>query len=274
MSPVAASGPTAARLELAEQVRVLHDFGFGFKQIAVDLGISRAYAAELYDDPEGAKARARKASYRGSCIDCGAPTTGSNGRDRAPARCDPCTRRLASEERRWTEEAVVDAIRRFAAIHGRPPSSEEWIKADPENGYPPRSAVYGNGGKGKGHWMQPFRKWGDAIEAAGFPRPAVGQYVVARRNVRRPRRQIISPEGERKAVRDYIVLELGKDGRWIDHGRVQAYSESLAIETLVEKQAGANGQGSRRFVAVSAARWVIRELQPVTTFKAVAVEPA
>lgn len=32
----------------------------------------------------------RKAQYGGTCIDCGAPTDGSNGRDKAPERCRTC----------------------------------------------------------------------------------------------------------------------------------------------------------------------------------------
>lgn len=74
-------------------------------------------------------------------------------------------------------------------------------------------------------------------------------------------------------MRDFVVLEQQKDGTWISHEGVNAYSEALAIETYIEGAGAANGLASHRFVAVPAHRWIVRELQPVTTFKAVVAEP-
>jgi hypothetical protein len=266
---LAARGPTAERLALAGRARELRDAGVLQREIQAALGVSRSYAAELLSDPDGSKARARMDGYRGVCADCGGPTTGSEGPSATPERCNACARALQHAEAKWTRETVIDAIRRFAAMHGRPPLADEWIHADPVNGYPPRSAVYGNGGKGKGAWHQPFARWADAIEAAGFERPRRGQYV------RRPRRAVVPPkyvqttEGA-KQVRDYIILELDDDGRWIQHDPVQSYSEALAIEKYVESLGDMNGRAGHKFVAVSGARWIVRELQTVTSFKAVA----
>ena len=81
-----------SRTVLAQRAQELRAAGLLQREIAVRLGVSRSYVAALYNDPDGAKARARKDSYRGTCESCGAPTDGSNGRGAAPTRCDPCYR--------------------------------------------------------------------------------------------------------------------------------------------------------------------------------------
>lgn len=173
-------GATAERLALAERVRVLHEEeGLVYREIAQQLGISHSYASSLATDPDGSKTRARKDSYAGECVDCGAPTSGSNGSRAAANRCDLCSHALQHLNRRWTRDAVIDAIRRYHRAHGRPPRSEDWIRADQVHNYPPRSAVY-RGGQRRGK-HQPFQTWADAIEAAGFPRPHVGiKYEILR----------------------------------------------------------------------------------------------
>jgi hypothetical protein len=255
--PLVRTGATEERLRLAGLVADLRREGVIYREIAERLGISRSYASELWLDPDGSKASERKDSYGGVCIDCGAPTTGSYGRALAPERCNDCSLARQSADRHWTREAVLDAIKRFASAHGRPPTADEWSTADPVNGYPPRTAVYSAGRKSSAH----FDKWADAIEAAGFERPRVGGYVRRPRNPRKGRSQ---------NVRDYIILELDDDGRWIQHEPVQSYSEALAIEKYVESLGSVNGRAGHKFVAVSAARWIVRELQAVTSFKAVA----
>lgn len=261
-------GATPERMAVAAEVRRLReDDHLVFRQIAERLGISRSYASSLYADPDGSAVRLRKETYRGACVECGAPTDGSNGRGRAPERCERCARARAQAERKWTQETISDAIRRFARVNGRPPLADEWINADPVNGYPPRSAVYASTSGGN----QPFPSWADAIEAAGFPRPVVGRYARRPRGVPARKRRVYTSEG-RKVMRDYIVLELDEDGRWIQHGPIQSYSEALAIEKHVETLGDLNGKASHRFVAVSTARWIVRELRPVTSFKAVISE--
>lgn len=163
--PMALGSVTPERLLLAAEVKRLRDDRqLLWREIADRFGISRTYAQSLYVDPDGAKARERKDSYRGTCDKCGNQTTGAYGRRSAPTLCASCVRAEQHASRRWTREAVIDAIQRFAAANGRPPRANEWITADPVNGYPPRSAVYGNR-------IYQFKKWSDAIVAAGFPRP-------------------------------------------------------------------------------------------------------
>jgi hypothetical protein len=166
-----AVGPTRKRLKLAARAAVLRNQGLLLREIAAELGVSYGYAHALVDDPDGAKARKRKDGYQGVCKRCGGPTTGSEGRGKV-RHCRGCQLDIQRESKVWTREAVIDAIQRFAAAHGRPPKAGEWITADRVNGYPPRSAVYGNCTRGTG---PPFARWADAIEAAGFIRPRPGK---------------------------------------------------------------------------------------------------
>lgn len=160
---------TPERLELADRAARMRSTGAPILVIADVLGISRSYASALLTDPDGSQARARKDRYRGACVECGAPTSGSNGRTLAPERCLPCTNAVRQRQKYWTYDRIVDAIRRFADEHGRPPRSPEWSHVDRERDYPSFTSVYANP-------HSPFAKWADAIEAAGFERPLVGMY--------------------------------------------------------------------------------------------------
>lgn len=124
--------------------------------------------------------------WAGATCPCGRYIDRSNPRTR---RCFDCRKAFEHAGRVWTREAIIDAIRRFAALHGRPPVSSEWINADPVNGYPPRSAVYRTRSRSGKH--QPFAAWADAIEAAGFRRPHPGS--------RRFDPQPVSPSGRAEA---------------------------------------------------------------------------
>lgn len=255
------------RRELADRAQALRAEGKLQREVAAILGVSRSYAAELTSDPFGLKSRERKDSYSGVCEKCGAPTTGSDGPKAAPTLCAACSQARQSAERVWTREAVIDAIQRFAAANGRPPTATEWIRADHVNGYPPRTSVYIAGKHSCAH----FPLWADAIEAAGFPRPTIGHYP--RPTKARPRRHT-RHLGRSMNMRDFVVLEQQNNGSWVAHEGVNAYSEGLAVEAYVESLSTSNGDASHRFVAVPTHRWIVRELQPVTSYKAVAVEAA
>jgi hypothetical protein len=262
--PLVRTGATEARLALAGRVAELRAHGLTHREVAGELGISRSYASELAVDPDGSDGRARKDGYGGRCVDCGARTSGADGRDSAPQRCNRCALANQSAEQHWTREAVLDAIRRFAAAHGRPPGAQEWVASDPVNGYPPRTAVYRAGKKSAAH----FDKWADAIEAAGFPRPLQGRHHRAARNTVSHQQTV---EGRKVQMRPYIVLEQQKDGTWLAHEGVESYSEQLAIEAYIASLADTNGHAAGRYVAIPVSRWIVRELQPVTSFKAVPV---
>lgn len=80
----------SVRAERAKEAVTLRSQGLTAREIGEALGISRAYASELYTDPDGEKLRARRDSYRGTCENCGAATDGSNGREAAPSLCCHC----------------------------------------------------------------------------------------------------------------------------------------------------------------------------------------
>jgi hypothetical protein len=252
----AQTGATPERLALAARVRELRDQGLFQREVAEQLGISRSYAAALDTDPEGKQQRARRDSYDGVCVDCGGVTK-SDGTSRPSARCSACAEALQSADRKWTRETVVDAIQRFAALHGRPPTASEWLTSDPVSGYPPRSAVYQSNGHNR---SSPFQLWADAIEAAGYPRPRVGQY-------QRPPKK----EGAMSRTRRFIVLEETDEGLWKAYNGIAALNEQLAIENHLASLADVNGAADHRYVAISEARWTVRQLQAVTSYRAVMV---
>lgn len=80
-----------SRTELASRAAELRATGLVYREIAQELGISRSYASTLISDPDDAQARARKASYRRPCPECGTLMDGSNGRGPNAARlCAKC----------------------------------------------------------------------------------------------------------------------------------------------------------------------------------------
>lgn len=108
--------------------------------------------------------RCRKAQYGGACVDCGTPTSGSEGRVENP-RCHACATRLREK---WTQEAIIAAIHRWAAEAGSPPRANAWMPGHParepedaeryaEGDYPSQATV-----------MNKFGRWSDAIRAAGY----------------------------------------------------------------------------------------------------------
>lgn len=160
--------------------------GFSIRQIAEATGWSRTYVRDLFYDPTGAKARARKDSYRGRCEECGGPTDGSEGRAKAPKICARCIAIRQHEERQWTRETIAEALRVAARVLGRTPVSQDTIRApslrvklSPERVaecervdqlrdrglliLPPYNTV-----------RREFGSWAAACDAAGLPQPPTG----------------------------------------------------------------------------------------------------
>lgn len=155
-SPIPLSGthPTAddgKRGQLAEgsapQDTTLqcHGCGAGIPR-RVKGGVQRKWCSE----------RCRKAQYAGVCVDCGAPTSGSNGRGpAAPQRCASCQFAYQHDGAHWTPERIVAAIQRWASEHdGVAPIA--WLYERPEYG-PAASTV-----------LRVMGSWNEGLRAAGF----------------------------------------------------------------------------------------------------------
>ncbi len=174
--------PPSRRLVLAAEARRLADEeGLNLREIRERLGVSRSYAHELLNDPDGSKARARKESYRGRCEVCGKQTTGGDGPTKAPRLC---LVHAAEARAKWTPETIVARFRAFYAFTGRPPTAEDgaghWsaptmrarrsprrqaeIDAVPASLRPPASSTV----------REHFPSWRAALEAAGLPRSPTG----------------------------------------------------------------------------------------------------
>ena len=157
-----------SRAENRARVVGLKAEGKSSRQIAESLGLSYTYVRELLVDPDGAKVRARKARYGGTCLDCGRQTDGSNGPAKAPKRCKQCT---PAANAHWTREAIIERIQAWNAIYGRPPSAEDWNPAMArERGREDIARRW----EVDGCWpwvtqvQYRFGRWNAAIEAAGF----------------------------------------------------------------------------------------------------------
>lgn len=154
--------------EKVKRARELWARGYTVSEIAARIHVkfqtAKRYVDPVYDEMLREKEKERKKRYAGKCAVCGKPTSYS-GRGRIGSQ--HCAEH-APTNRIWTREKIIDAIQRWAEIHGRPPTSVDWnaALAKKERGadFPSSGAVYGP--------SSDFACWADAIEAAGFPRPA------------------------------------------------------------------------------------------------------
>lgn len=161
--------------------------GYTPREAAETLGMKVTTARALLNDPDGSEQRRRRQGYRGTCLTCGAATDGSSGRAKAPTECRSCKAIREHEERYWNQERVIDAIQRWARVHGQPPAATEWLNAGMgiSAGYPSCTLV-----------QREFGSWSAGIEAAGFPRPPIGYY--------RDESKRYGPKSWRKPVAHYL----------------------------------------------------------------------
>lgn len=141
-----------SRADRAREARELRDSGLLLREIAERMGAAVSTVDAWLNDPSGAKLQARKDSYAGVCEWCGAPTDGSNGRDRAPVVCMEC--------RMWEPDVVLAAVRRWASEHdGKAPSETDWRR---RGDYSPSAKTV----------QRLFGSWDAGIRAAGL-RPRI-----------------------------------------------------------------------------------------------------
>lgn len=79
-----------AREEIAPRIVALRAEGLTWREIGERVGLALSTVQQYGTDPDGTRARARKAKYAGTCVDCGTATHGHNGRAAAPKRCGSC----------------------------------------------------------------------------------------------------------------------------------------------------------------------------------------
>jgi hypothetical protein len=210
------------RVALASRAVALRETGATAREIAASLGVSRSYASALYTDPDGSRDKKRRARYYLACPVCGGRMGSAQlwGAGKAPERCYGCRKAFEREQKVWTRERVVDAIRRFAAENGRPPVSTEWSHSDRGDGYPALTSVYQNSASPNA----PFRSWADAIEAAGFDRPRVGGYRRSEETLRRLSESLTYWTQERLTGRILVYAA--------EHGRMPTQADFAADATL------------------------------------------
>jgi hypothetical protein len=165
---------------VAEATR-LRAAGWEYKQIAAHFGVSVPTAWAWVNDPDGTRLRARKDSYAQPCVDCGAPTSGSEGR-RVEPRCLACACALAGDERKiWTPAAVILAIQEWAHEYGEPPAMPDWAPWTARHAlHDEQRALRCEASITAGRYpsfrsaIRAFGSWNAAIRAAGFEPRASG----------------------------------------------------------------------------------------------------
>lgn len=114
--------------------------------------------------------RERKRSYGGVCEDCGAPTDGSNGREKAPRHCYRCAPKHAMV---WTPERVIAALQLYYATYGE--CSTAMFGAGSPHRHPPERLAEFRRRFEAGSYPQVntvqarFGSWNAGLEAAGIP---------------------------------------------------------------------------------------------------------
>ena len=168
--------------QLAQEHR---DKGWSYKRISRELGVGEStvyrWLNPEYAERHRAVSRQLKQRYRGTCIDCGNPTSYAGIGDKISAeRCQPCRSAWQATDAgralytKWTRELILDRIREWAALHdGKPPSVSDW------NAYQARYVLHDEDRAREflladGHWpwfthvVKRFGNWNAAIEAAGY----------------------------------------------------------------------------------------------------------
>jgi hypothetical protein len=169
----------AGRAWRVARARELRERGLLLREIAAEIGVATQTVFAWLDDPDGCKLRERKQRYGGVCVDCGAATSGSDGRARAPARCGGCAQRRAGERARWTRASIIEAIGEFERRYGHAPAAADWNPDQARRlGHHARGARF----YADGCWpwspkvLSVFGRWNDAIRAAGFAPTPSGCY--------------------------------------------------------------------------------------------------
>jgi DNA-directed RNA polymerase specialized sigma24 family protein len=140
---------SSTRADRVAQARHLQNQRLSVGEIAAAMGVSKSTIYAYFADPTGEQRLERRRRYAGTCEECGRPTDGSGGPGKAAKRCAEC--------RKWTREKIVEAMKLWAAEHGRPPRQDDWIPAPADRRYP------------SGHGAARKHGWNEMLLEAGLP---------------------------------------------------------------------------------------------------------
>jgi hypothetical protein len=156
---------TPERVELAEELRA---DGMTLREIADLLGVAVQTVHTWLNDPDRSKAKARRLTYGGTCVDCGKPTDGSGGIGRGRQRCADCrvaymrtmeyreeqSQRTAGMGRKYTDDDIIRHMR-AAAVDGVLTGGIYEANRAPDS--PSKPTI-----------MLRFGKWNECVERAGL----------------------------------------------------------------------------------------------------------
>lgn len=208
-------GTTVKSSEAVAEAQEMRERGLTYREIGEHFGVSLKTAFDWCNDPDLERSRERKEGYRGECVECGGPTTGCNGPDKAPKVCVECLY--------WTPEEIVASMQAFFERHGHSPGERESGEAYE---MPSNTPVY-----------RIFGSWTAAVEAAGLPvgqdkRPETTDAIFA---------AIRSGERTAEIAARYGVTQKAISNRVITHGSTitELRRESNGAAPLTRKQGSA-----------------------------------
>lgn len=225
----------SVREQRVAEVRRLREQGLLFREIGGRLGIATNTAQEYFNDPDGAKVRARKEARVGVCVDCGGPTRNS-GALAVPERCWTCgmahrstvQARLALSQAvtgtglTWTDTEILDALR-AASTDGT--LSKTWYELWRASHAGPTVRTV----------VQRFGSWAAGVEAAGLS---------TRGRQRGPYANRLSREGALLAVQE-CAAEIGHPPTCVEY---RAWARRVGAPSLgtVRMRVGSWAEALRR----------------------------
>lgn len=195
--------------------QTLCEQGFSNRKIAQALNISptsvRRWLDPDYAERDRIAARKYKQQRTGICKECGGVTRYNGHKNPVSDICAACLHNVQHDARHWTQERIIEAIRRFVSETGRIPVSSEWLRNCPD-GCPSIAVV-----------QREFGTWAAGVRAAGFDIPGVGKYE--RSEETRAKLSASLTRWTPEKITDQIK-------EWVEeHGEVPAYMHWVARGT-------------------------------------------
>jgi len=143
--------------ELRQRAKELRKQGLLIRVIAVELGVPTPtvirWLNPKLEKRERQRAKRLKFSHGLRCPKCRRKM--SDG----ASLCIRCALEKQTAERYWNRDRIIEAIQQWALQHGHAPTYREWVRSG--KGHPAASTVIEGPNP-------PFKKWSEAIIAAGF----------------------------------------------------------------------------------------------------------